>query len=226
MLKELGPGLLDIFAPNLQNKIMNTKLDNAICAIKDIKTKLAEYGLEVDYQRYFEDKLNVPLKAINALSEVDTNTQRELLKNLFLRHLAGQYKDDSRYVLFIRIIESMTPLDVKLLQYINEGGEIPPTTSEYERSVLKEKLSCEYEDVLMSEESLLSLGLIKIHQRIQVPQTQRKAEISYDRGFIGEDKKENTLTWGKVLGEQTAIQETAPKLTVLGCAFMEACTSL
>lgn len=60
--------------------MMKKKLDRAIQMAQEIQETLKSYGLEIDYEKYFEEKLRIPLKAINAMSELETGSPRELLK--------------------------------------------------------------------------------------------------------------------------------------------------
>ena len=141
--------LFDLFMPGMQNIIMDKRLENAERAIENIKARLAKYGLEVDYKRYFEEKLQVPLMTARGLSEVQTQEQRDLLQELFLRHLTGQYKEDAFYPSFIQIIETLTPLEIKLLkksyEYLQDRHVWYTDRTEYEpieipRTYMKEKL--------------------------------------------------------------------------------------
>ena len=77
-LRDWIPGILDIFAPDLHNRMMKKKLDRAIQMAQEIQETLKSYGLEIDYEKYFEEKLRIPLKAINAMSELETGSPREL----------------------------------------------------------------------------------------------------------------------------------------------------
>ena len=70
-LRDWIPGVLDIFAPDLHNRMMKKKLDRAIQIAQEIQETLKSYGLEIDYEKYFEEKLRIPLKAINAMSELE-----------------------------------------------------------------------------------------------------------------------------------------------------------
>lgn len=124
MIKNNFTGFLDLFAPEIHNMVMEKKLNNAIKAIEGIKSKLEEYGLQVDYKRYFEQKLQIPLMAVRALSEVNSEEQIEMLKNLFIRHLTEKYKDDSFYPAFIEIIKTFTPIEVTILNQISKNSDL------------------------------------------------------------------------------------------------------
>ena len=122
--------------PGVQNIIMNKRLDNAERSILTVRERLAKYGLQVDYRRYFEEKLQVPLMEVHGLSEVETEEQRELLQKLFIRHLTGRYSNDAFYPSFIAIIKTLTPLEIRLLQrsyeYLKERKLWYTDQTEYE----------------------------------------------------------------------------------------------
>lgn len=79
-LSDSAAGLLDLFKSDVQNIFMKKRFEKAKRAIESIKSGLEDYGLKVDYKKYFEDKLQVPLVAIEALSEVETSSQYRMIK--------------------------------------------------------------------------------------------------------------------------------------------------
>ena len=114
------PALLGFLLPDMKNKITKRKLANAISGIEEIKDDLAKMGVEVDYPRYFEEQLKIPVKLTEALSLEEEPPKRELLKTLFKKHLSEQYGDDSLYATFIQIIEGLSRVEVALLKAAHE----------------------------------------------------------------------------------------------------------
>ena len=43
---------------------------------EQLSAALAKYGLEVDYQKYFEQRLNIPIKKVEACSEIPSLNKR------------------------------------------------------------------------------------------------------------------------------------------------------
>ena len=211
MVRENTLSLLDLFAPGVQNRIMKKRLKNAELAIEGIKEKLSEYGLEVDYERYFEEKLHVPLKAMRALSEVETVDQREMLQTLFARHIAGEYEDDGNYASFIGIIEELDSEDIRYLQRLkaceDSNEEQPPAEDASGQA---------------REDKLFRYGLIDKYHEIEVLKTEREVPTGIDAG--GTEPVVEALTWGMMLGEQKALQVGSPYFTEYGREFMKACT--
>ena len=195
--------LLDLFFSGMQNKLMEKRIDNAVKTIELIKSRLSEYGVKVDYEKYFTEKLQVPLELVRAISDVESDDQRELLQNLFMRHLLGKYDDDGFYPSFINIIKELTSEDIRVLMSINE---------EEDRDYLAANIR-----------HLFRLGLIDIYHEIVVPKTEEEAPSVID----GEDSHMHpeNVTWGLILGEQKAMQAGKPYMTSYGKLFVEACTS-
>lgn len=211
--------ILELFAPNVQNKLMNTRIENAETAIKDIKNRLEQYGLQIDYQRYFEEKLQVPLTLIRELSETENASQTELLKELFMRHLSGMYDDDSRYMIYIDIIKHLTSTDIKVLSAIKFGAEIPLTASEYVLSKFYQNTEISYEDLIQSIENLLRQVLIRNTKNVSVPDTKGINMLILDGG--GAKEEEHTEP---IFPQQSVLQESIPELTELGKGFLKACS--
>ena len=144
--------LLDLFFSGMQNKLMEKRIDNAVKTIELIKSRLSEYGVKVDYEKYFTEKLQVPLELVRAISDVESDDQRELLQNLFMRHLMGKYDDDGFYPSFINIIKELTSEDIQVLMSINEEED-----KDYLDSILKEsdpiiKLDDDQRRVVLTDE--------------------------------------------------------------------------
>ena len=160
IVEEKFPEAIAFFSPFIHNKIMDRRFNNALSALKTIEGKLAAIGLKVDYQRYFENQLKIPLALINGLSEEEKKEPRELLQNLFMRHLSEKYSDDSYYMTFISIIRTLTPLDVRILKIMWENKNFPLTQYDYEHSAVSEILKVDWADIEISIGNLLRQCLI------------------------------------------------------------------
>ena len=220
--------ILDLFFPGVQNEVMKKKFDNAVRAIEGIKERLAEYGLTIDYEKYFSKKLQIPLTMIRSLSEVEAKEQRDLLQNMFIRHLSEQYSDDSRYVGFIHMIEDLNSLEINILNYVNNLGDktdiqFPLTEYDYKKfvQVNGNLFNSSWEDVKISLDKLVSFRLIDILHEIEVPLVEENAQIPIDAGDISLGKNVNTTK----IPMQKSLRVGTPKLTALGKAFMKACTN-
>ena len=196
-------GVFDILFSGVQNTLMEKKIDNAVRTVELIKSRLSEYGVEVDYRKYFSEKLQVPMEWVRAVSEVEVEELRRLLQNLFTRHLMGDYEDDGHYVAFISIIKEMDADDIHTLIKIKAGkGEDYPAKN---------------------VKHLFHLGLIDVYHEITVPRTDEESPSSVDGG--DSRSTPSTNTWGNLLGEQRAVQIGSPYMTEYGEEFLEACTS-
>ena len=216
--------VLDLFFPGVQNILMEKRLNNATNAINAIKDRLAEYGLQVDYQKYFEEKLQVPLMSVRALSEVETDEQRNLLKNLFTRHLIEKYFDDTRYPRFIQMIEEdLKPLDIKVLlivkKFQQDEKKFPVNEDEYEKLFLESEniFSANWKAVKTSLDILLSLRLIEITSEVDVPKIEK---IIIDGGSAEDDFEDEN----EGIPQQKVLQTSPPRLTELGTLFISAYT--
>ena len=159
---------------------MDRRFNNALSALKTIEGKLAVIGLKVDYQRYFENQLKIPLALINGLSEEEKKEPRELLQNLFMRHLSEKYSDDSYYMTFISIIRTLTPLDVRILKMMWENKNFPLTQYDYERSTVSEILKVDWVDIEISIGNLLRQYLIeRPYSASDIPKTFSERCIIY-----------------------------------------------
>ena len=159
---------------------MDRRFNNALSALKTIEGKLAVIGLKVDYQRYFENQLKIPLALINGLSEEEKKEPRELLQNLFMRHLSEKYSDDSYYMTFISIIRTLTPLDVRILKMMWENKNFPLTQYDYERSTVSEILKVDWVDIEISIGNLLRQYLIeRPYSASDIPSIGRRAATFY-----------------------------------------------
>ena len=196
-------GVLDLLVPSLHNKLMKKRIENAIETVELIKANLLKYGLTVDYEKYFEQKLQVPLMSIEAISEVETDGQRELLQNLFTRHLLGEYDDDGYYPSYVNIIKELTSEDIRILTSIKDGKQ-----EDYSALNIRH---------------LFRLGLIDVYHEITVPKTDEEAPTEMDGG--DSRTKPEGMTWGMLLGEQRAVQAGAPYITEYGEKFLEASAS-
>ena len=196
-------GVFDILFPGVHNNLMEKKLDNAVKTVELIKSRLAQYGVEVDYRKYFSEELQVPMEWVRAVSEVEGEELRRLLQNLFTRHLMGDYEDDGHYVAFISIIKEMDADDIHTLIKIKAGKE-----EDYPAKSIKH---------------LFHLGLIDVYHEVTVPKTDEVSPSAVDGG----DSRSvpSTMTWGQLLGEQKAVQIGSPYMTEYGEEFLEACTS-
>lgn len=119
LAKEGAKGILDFIRthfPSWGREAMKRKFDNVCAGVNDIAEGLAQRGLKVDIQRYFEQELKIPLMLINALGEEEKPPLRDLLKKIFSKHLSGDFNDDSFYPAFIEIIKALTPLEVAILK--------------------------------------------------------------------------------------------------------------
>lgn len=221
--------ILDLFFSGVHNIIMNKRLDHAEKAILNIKNRLENYGLYVNYKDYFEQKLKIPLMLVNALSEEDNDDKQEILQNLFIRHLSEIYDDDSLFPAFIHFLKDLSPLDVKILDLIFKHFEhFPKTALEFENSTLisgqslKNFLNVTWDDIQISIEHLLSMRLISNTTEINVPKIESLNFSGIDAGELTENGiKENS---NSNIEQQKAIQNTSPKLTPLGLAFMKNCS--
>lgn len=110
------PDIIRAYFPSWTRKSLKRRFDNACAGIEDISEGLAQRGLKVDLQRYFEQELKIPLALINALGEEEKPPLRDLLKKIFSKHLSGDFNDDSFYPAFIEIIKALTPLEVAILK--------------------------------------------------------------------------------------------------------------
>lgn len=212
MLAENAPLLLDLFAPDVQNKVMKRRMESAIKAVEGIKSQLLEYGLKVDYEKYFEEKLQIPLTAVRTLSELETDSQRELLQNLFARHISGQYDNDGDYVSFIHIIQELNGEDIDFLMRLKsseeEGEELKPEGSKSEVAIIRK---------------LFKNGLIDIYHEVEV--LKAEGEVPSELEIDGSETGREDRTWGAVLGKQKAVQAGSPYLTEYGREFLYACTA-
>ena len=195
--------LLDLFFPGVQNKLMDKRMNNAVRTVELIKSRLAEYGLKIDYQKYFSEQLQIPLEWARAVSETEGEDKQELLCSLFTRHLTGRYDDDSHYVMYISMIKEMSSEDIRVLMSINSGQDEDYPAGAVER--------------------LFRLGVINIYHEITVPKTDGEAPAEIDGGNAGSEP--SGITWGMKLGEQKAVQAGAPYMTQFGREFLEACTN-
>ena len=198
-------GVFDLFCPGIHNSLMEKRLNNAIQTVELIKSRLAEYGLKVDYQKYFSEKLQLPLEWARTVSEVEEEDQRRLLQNLFTRHLLGRYDDDSHFVAFIAMIKEMASEDIRVLMSINTGTE--GDMKKYPARIIMH---------------LFRLGLINIYHEITVPRVDNEVSEEIDGGD-SHTGPEN-ITWGVMLGEQKAVQVGTPYITDLGREFLQACS--
>lgn len=198
-------GIFDLFCPKIHNTLMEKRLNNAIQTVELIKSRLAEYGLKVDYQKYFSEKLQLPLEWARTVSEVEEEDQRRLLQNLFTRHLLGRYDDDSHFVAFIAMIKEMASEDIRVLMSINTETEEGFTN--YPASIVMH---------------LFRLGLINIYHEITVPRVDKEVPEEIDGGDSFSEPE--NITWGVMLGEQKAVQVGKPYITDLGREFLQACT--
>ncbi len=196
-------GVLDLFVPSLHNKLMKKRIENAVKTVELIKANLLKYKLTVDYEKYFEQKLQVPLMSIEAFSEVETDDQRTLLQNLFTRHLLGEYDDDGYYPSYVNIIKELTSEDIQILMSIKNGKQ-----KDYPAKNIRH---------------LFRLGLIDIYHEITVPKTDEGAPTEIDGGTSATELE--NITWGTLLGEQRAVQAGAPYITEYGMSFLEASAS-
>lgn len=83
LAKESAKGILDFIRthfPSWGREAMKRKFDNVCAGVNDIAEGLAQRGLKVDIQRYFEQELKIPLMLINALGEEEKPPLRDLLK--------------------------------------------------------------------------------------------------------------------------------------------------
>ena len=223
--------ILDLFFSGVHNTIMNKRLNNAENAILNIKNRLENYGLSVNYKDYFEKQLKIPLMLVNALSEEDNDDKQEILQNLFIRHLSEKYDDDSLFPAFIHFLKDLSPLDVKILDLIFKHSEpFPKTALEYENATLisgqslKNFLNVTWNDIQISIEHLLSMRLINNTTEIDVPKMKTLNITGIDAGELTERGVKETSNFS--IEQQGAIQNMSPKLTSLGFAFMKNCSDL
>ena len=203
VMLDKASGVFDILLSGVQNSLMEKRIDNAVKTVELIKSRLAEYGVEVDYRKYFSEKLQVPMEWARAVSEVEGEDLRRLLQNLFTRHLMGDYEDDGHYVAFISIIKEMDADDIHTLIKIKAGkGEDYPAKS---------------------VNHLFHLGLIDVYHEITVPKTDEEVPSAIDGG--DSHTTPAAVKWGLLLGEQKAVQVGTPYMTEYGDEFLEACTS-
>lgn len=181
---------------------MNRRLESAIKAVEGIKSKLAEYGLAIDYARYFEEKLQIPLTAVRTMSELETDGQRELLQNLFVRHISGQYDTDGDYVSYIHIIEELDAEDIKILNELQRGEELKPEIGKSS-----------------SLRKLYKNGLIDIYHEVEALKGDGEMPLGVE---VREGK--TAQTWGAMVGKEKVMQAGKPYLTEYGVGFLEACT--
>jgi hypothetical protein len=105
-----------ILSPAMHGWLRGRRLKNAVAGLKEIEDYLSKRGLTIDYVRYFEQHLKIPILAVEGLADEETPLLRELLEKLFSNHLTGNYDDDSLYPAFIGIIKELTPICVAILK--------------------------------------------------------------------------------------------------------------
>jgi hypothetical protein len=111
----------DMIIPSLMHAgLRKRRLENAIAGLEDVQSELNKRGLTIDYTRYFEEHLKIPVLVVEHLADEDSPSSREFLKRLFIKHLTGSYEDDSLYPAFIKIIEELSPIDAGILKSIYE----------------------------------------------------------------------------------------------------------
>ena len=198
LLKENAPKVFDFLLPGVQNKLMEKKIKKAKQLIETINKGLKDYGLRVDYERYFEEKLAVPLEAVRTASGIETEEQRGLLQNLFMRHLAGQYENDGYYVSFIRMIKEMTREDIETLMKIRSGISTNWRTDEVNH--------------------LFHFGLVDVYHDVEALSIGEDDHVIIDGGDVNGIGEVNLM-------KERVMQAGAPYLTSLGRLFLESCTN-
>jgi hypothetical protein len=109
-----------ILSPAMHGWLRNRRLKNATAGLEEIEDYLRDKRLAIDYARYFEQHLKIPILVVENLADEESPQLRELLKKLFINHLTGNYADDSLYAAFIGIIKELTTVDVAILQAFYE----------------------------------------------------------------------------------------------------------
>lgn len=197
IVREIAPKAFDLFCPSLHNRLMEKRIENAKQLMETVNSKLKDYGLQVDYEKYFEAKIAVPLEAVRTASELETDSQRELLQNLFMRHLAGEYESDGYYVSFIRIIKEMTCEDIRELMKIRKGEASDWRSEEVNH--------------------LFHFGFVDVYHDIEVPDVREDMRVVIDGGTATGIAERHNIPL------QRAVQAGQPYLTRLGEAFIKAC---
>ena len=197
IVREIAPKAFDLYCSCVHNRIMEKRMENAKQLIETVNKGLKEYGLQVDYEKYFEEKLAVPIEAVRTASELEKTEQRELLQKLFMRHLAGEYEDDGYYVSFIRIIKELTSEDIRELMKIRDGEESDWRSEEVNH--------------------LFHFGFVDVYHDIEVPDIREDTRIVIDGGEAEESSVRNYIPL------QRAVQAGKPYLTRLGESFIKAC---
>ena len=192
------------YFPTWGRKSLKRKFDNACAGVEDISEGLAQRGLKVDLQRYFEQELKIPMMLINALGEEEKTPLRDLLKKIFSKHLSGNFNDDSFYPAFIEIIKALTPLEVAILKSSYDflcDNKIWGAT-DCSSAALKfneEKLMSDFK----CDKQTLNAALVDL-ERHKIFTTIFPAESMHIGGGVG-------------------VKLTAPGLTDFGILFLQAC---
>jgi len=198
------PDIIREYFPSWRRESLKRKFNNACAGIEDISEGLAQRGLKVDLQRYFEQELKIPLALINALGEEENPSLRDLLKKIFTKHLSGDFNDDSFYPAFIEIIKALTPLEVAILEssydflYTNKiWGTVhcASTGLEFNEEKIMSAFKC--------DKQTLNAALVDL-ERHKIFTTIFPAESMHIGGGVG-------------------VKLTAPGLTDFGILFLQAC---